>query len=311
MELYTPKIALLMSGHLNTFNYKEYSKKWCDIINKLNIDVFCVTDDNNFYDEESDSQIFSVDNKKKDMAYIMYRFYKNNNFLTFDEASSKIDKILIKYFGNNLKDKKIFKYDNLNLDSLKKNINHITFCNYATNCGRSEVNINGMLSQFYKLKECYNLMCNYENKNNFNYDIIIRCRFDFYIENLELIQNIDFLNKIYSSYGENGLYHMNDFWAIGNRYIMEKYCNYYDNFSFNLFNNWNFFIYFNKNNELMKFEKGYNLTKDTTYDKFQDVSDATEVGITYIIEVVERYKVIHDKFNIIDYRYYIDEVYKY
>ena len=81
----------------------------------------------------------------------MYRFYKNNKILTFDEESLKIDKILIKYFGNNLKDKKIFKYDNLNLDSLK-NINHITFFNYDTNYGRREVNgyIYNDLKKYFK-----------------------------------------------------------------------------------------------------------------------------------------------------------------
>mgnify|MGYP007071937071 CR=1 FL=1 len=69
------KIALLLSGELGTFEFKDTCLNWKKIINKLNLDVFCAVDENNFYDKESNSQIFSIHNPTKEMPNQYNRIY--------------------------------------------------------------------------------------------------------------------------------------------------------------------------------------------------------------------------------------------
>ena len=296
------KIALLLSGELGTFEFKNTCEKWKKVINKLELDVFCIVDENNFYDKDSDCQIFSVNNPNKEMPNQHNRVYKNTKFLTYEESLAKINKILEKYIK--VKSKKIFKYTDLNLNFLIKNKNHKIFYEYSKNTGRS-INIKyANLSQFYKLKKCFDLMSEYENKNNFKYDLVIRSRFDIFIDNLNLItSNCKLFNQeICASYGTG---HLIDWWAIGKRDIMEKYCNYYNNFAPGLLKNFKFFIYRNKEGKFLKFEKGYDIKKDNTLDICEEISDANEVGLSYIIEEIEKYKIVNYGFILEDSRYYI------
>ena len=122
------KIALLLSGELGAFEFKDTCEKWKTIINELNLDVFCAVDENNFYDKDSDSQIFSINNPNREMPNQHNRIYKNNKFLTYEESCIKINNILKKYLD--VKGLKIFRYDELNLNFLIKNENHKTFYEY-------------------------------------------------------------------------------------------------------------------------------------------------------------------------------------
>lgn len=296
------KIALLLSGELGAFEFKDTCEKWKTIINELNLDVFCAIDENNFYDKDSDSQIFSINNPNREMPNQHNRIYKNNNFLTYEESCIKINNILKKYLD--VKGLKIFRYDELNLNFLIKNENHKTFYEYSKNTGRTDNTKYANLSQFYKLLKTFELMCDYENTNNFKYDIIIRSRFDIFINNLHLIKsNNELFNKeICASYGTG---HLIDWWAIGKRDIMEKYCNYYNNFAPGLLKNWKFFLYRSKEGKFLKFENGHNIEKNNELDICQEISDANEVGLSYIVEEIEKHKIVNYGFELQENRFYI------
>lgn len=83
-----------------------------------------------------------------------------------------------------------------------------------------------LLSMFYKIKQCNELKSNFELKNNFKYDFVIRFRGD-----LQLFSSFDLnafdKNKIHVPlYGDyNGL---NDQLAIGSSQSMDIYCNLFD-----------------------------------------------------------------------------------
>lgn len=68
---------------------------------------------------------------------------------------------------------------------------------------RSEVFVQGMLRQLYCLKMCNNLKKNYENENNFKYDIVVRARPDLLIVNntsLErTVETWDYKNYVYTT----------------------------------------------------------------------------------------------------------------
>jgi len=90
-----------------------------------------------------------------------------------------------------------------------------------------------LMSQYYKLYKCFQLLEDYERSAGFTYDIVIRSRFDGVLNlNDYDIRSLDLTNDVYC---EGYPDFMNDWWAIGNRQIMEKYCKYYLNISLNLF----------------------------------------------------------------------------
>lgn len=288
------KIALLLSGQLGQFCYGDdkISDNWKNIVTKYGVDVFCITDDNNYYDIESDCQIFSQKNNIKQVTNDnLWRYYKNTKTTSFEESKNKINTILNNCFNNNLKKIQIYEDGELDVDFLISNKNHETFYNYTNDRGNYQKI--GLLNQFYKLNKCFNLMKEYEEENNFTYDVIIRCRFDCIIKSLcgdyVDLNTFDFEKKIYSSKCE---FHMNDWWCVGNRYIMEIYCNYYLNMSQNLIDNYKLFIYHDKGT-VIDYEKGYNITKNNKKSCW-DVSDSSEIGLTYLINELEKYEIINN-----------------
>jgi hypothetical protein len=78
-------------------------------------------------------------------------------------------------------------------------------------------NIN-VLSMFYKIKKCYDLL-------NETYDIVIRCRLDIMFSNRLILENNDFINI-----PSGGDYHggIGDVFAYGSQNNMQKYCSLYD-----------------------------------------------------------------------------------
>ena len=77
-------------------------------------------------------------------------------------------------------------------------------------------------------------MKEYEFKNKINYEIVIKSRFDGWLNlNNTNILNLDFEKKIYCQ--RNDKYdHIVDWWAIGDSSSMSIYCQYYLNISPNL-----------------------------------------------------------------------------
>lgn len=281
------KIALIITGQLGKFQFKDKDKKsindlWKLKLEEYDIDVFAITEDNNYYNIEDDIQIFS-DSKMLVTNNDSWRLYKNKTIKSYSESVEYIKNILKDCFGHKLKKYEILDNSkNFNIDNYKtnliKNKNHKIFYDYALKVGRQESQIFGLLSQFYKIEKCFNFMEEYENKHNFKYDVVIRSRFDCIWENNDFkLDKMDYSNTVYSP---KTPYHMNDFLCIGNRFIMEQYCKIYSNFVPNLLNNYYCYIY-HENGKVIEFEKGYNIQKKKTC---YDVSDSTEVGLSYIIE---------------------------
>lgn len=297
------KIGLLLSGQLGKFFYgsdtDKISVKWKKIVEKYNIDVFCVTDDNNYYHDIYDSQIFSEYNNDMHVTNVnSWRYYKNKKILDYDTSCKYLDNNLKKCFENNIKNIIILKDGSLNNDKLIKNTNHKIFLNYKSTRGDFEKI--GLLNQYYKLQECFNSLLYYEQSNNFSYDIIIRCRFDCIIESLIEqinIYELDLLKNIYSSKYEH---YINDWWCIGNRYIMEKYCNYYTNFSQNIIDGYELYLY-HDNGKIIGYDKGINIIEKKI--PFYNISDSAEFGLTYIILIIEKYNCINNLHFIIDKSY--------
>ncbi|NBP04155.1 MAG: hypothetical protein EBU90_29485, partial [Proteobacteria bacterium] len=88
-----------------------------------------------------------------------------------------------------------------------------------------------ILGQLFNIKECFSLIKKYQEKNNFTYDIIIRCRPDeFWFDSIKdidldavLVNNCIATPQQYISIISGG--YVNDRFAMGSFYNMEKYCN--------------------------------------------------------------------------------------
>ncbi len=263
------KIALLLSGNVRKFFYNNLyiAKTYVELVNKQDIDVFIYTENNDF--DYNNIQYLSEKNVKKILGNPNIpecnnrKYSKNIQFISYDECLKILNTNFSKIFGDKLKDIVIEDFNENLLDSIydKNNINHITFMNTNSDITRK----NALLCQFYKLYKCYELMVNYENKYDFKYDIIIRCRFDGIfngINNYDL-RSLDLENTVYCEGHDK---HIFDWWAIGNRFIMNIYCNYYLNISPNLV--------------------------DQVY--LDDISDSSEFGLTYLIKHINKYNICYN-----------------
>ena len=277
------KIALLLSGNLRTFFYNNnnIANTYLELANSQDIDIFIYTDNNDFY--YNDCQYFSENNTEKVLGInnIKRRFYKNIDFISYDEASKIIKKSLTEIFGNRLKKLYIDDFNPNKIDTIydKNNEYHVTFMNNSySNSNRKQA----LIGQQYKVYKCYNLIQDYEKENNIQYDIIIKSRFDVLLTNLNKIniRSLNFENNIYLYTFGN---YISDVWAIGDKFIMSKYCNYYNYISCNIFNN----IY----------------SPDGANIKDGD-SDSCEYGLTYLIKNIHKYNFYHMDVNDIGYKFY-------
>ena len=82
-------------------------------------------------------------------------------------------------------------------------------------------------SMFYSIKIANHLKTFYEIENDFKYDVVIRCRFDIIIDEINLNFNEIGYNEIYLD--TVGLGFPNDQFAIANSKTMDYYCSLYDN----------------------------------------------------------------------------------
>ncbi len=264
----TQKIALLLSGNLRTFFRNNNANKYLELANSQDIDIFMYTDDNDFY--YNDCQYFSENNREKQMGEETHRnlrFYKNIDFISYDEASKIIKNSLTEIFGDRLKKLYIDKYEPNKIDTIydKHNEYHTTFMNnpYSPSSRKA-----ALMGQQYKVYKCYNLMEEYEKKNNIQYDIIFKSRFEMIFTNpIQInLRSLNFENNIYSVI-HDGVY-LADWWAIGGRFIMSKYCNYYNYMACSIFNN------------------SYSPYGQNTKDIH---SDSNEYGLTYLIKNIHKH----------------------
>jgi hypothetical protein len=81
-------------------------------------------------------------------------------------------------------------------------------------------------SMFYSIKVANDLKIFYEKKNNFKYDVVIRCRFDILIDKFDINLSDTDLSYIYTDTVGNGF--PNDQFAISSSENMDYYCSLYD-----------------------------------------------------------------------------------
>ena len=93
---------------------------------------------------------------------------------------------------------------------------------------RQEVSVQGLLRQLYCLKKCNELKYKYENKNNFEYDIVVRIRPDILVVNntsLEkTIENWNMKNYVYTT-DHDDHHGYNDRFYFSNSENMNFLCN--------------------------------------------------------------------------------------
>lgn len=141
-----------------TLNNVRESKKYLELMEKQDIDLFIYTDNNDFnYDN---IQYFSDKNKNKILGVpndIEKRLSENIDFINYNDSCQIIKNNLIKIFGNKLKKYHIEEFKQNLIDDIydKDNIYHNTFIQYKHHSICWKIAI---MCQYYKLYKCYNLM---------------------------------------------------------------------------------------------------------------------------------------------------------
>lgn len=185
------KIAIILSGNLRTFLMptRETGARVCDnfinnIVKPNNADVFVFTDTNDFY--HNGTQYYATDRKIEILNNDAFRLYDKVDFIDNNTSRNIISEQLDHIIGHNLKS--IIVEDPFNVAVDDK----FHLLNNANVKGSSPILL---VHQFRKLKLAYNLMKEYEQKNNFTYDIVVKWRFDISAKN-----QLNFSNYNYSDY---------------------------------------------------------------------------------------------------------------
>ena len=143
------KICILLTGLQRNFEPFIDNQINC-VINKYNLDVFIYTSDE-----------------------IAYRYHKNDGTVDYcnkEKSENTIDFFKDKY--KNLKDIYI-DYGNSKFNEFISNIKIKKSKNHTIN----------MINSYFKFNEAIKLMKLYEDSNNFKYDMVLRCRLDFFAFN--------------------------------------------------------------------------------------------------------------------------------
>lgn len=305
------KIALLLSGNLRTFFYKDnhICKKYLELMEKQDIDLFIYTDNNDFnYDN---IQYFSDKNKNKILGVpndIEKRLSENIDFINYNDSCQIIKNNLIKIFGNKLKKYHIEEFKQNLIDDIydKDNIYHNTFIQYKHHSICWKIAI---MCQYYKLYKCYNLMRDYEKENNFEYDIIIRSRPELILTNINNIdiRSLNFNKKVYCYQYDK---YISDVWCIGDRFIMDKYCTNYINISPNLVEGTYCFKAKKGGIIIVKSKNDTSFWNENISEVLYDISPGGEFACTYIIKKFG-YEICHTPLNEIGFKFYDSVFFKY
>lgn len=86
-----------------------------------------------------------------------------------------------------------------------------------------ETKTENIFYMYYKVWRSFLLMQHYEKLNNFQYDIVIRMRFDLFFESFPLITPVS--NTVYIPSGFDHRGGINDLLCLGDQITMEKVCN--------------------------------------------------------------------------------------
>jgi len=191
------KIALLLSGLQR--NFKPFIKNQIEcLIKKYNCDLFIYTSNENNNRYISDGVI----------GYKQNKIFNNDENFFYSRYNNYLKLIYIDY-------------NNKNFNEFLNNYDISKTKNFHIN----------LISSYFKVRNCIKLMYDYEQNNNIKYDIVIRARLDFFVNNNFANYNLlefDLKNNIYGSQFRCG--HKDDCFFIMDR----KYINIFYDFIFHL-----------------------------------------------------------------------------
>lgn len=222
------KNALILFGNLRTFYMplrQNPSKRVCDvllenIVANNNFDIFISTDANDYF--YNGDQIF-FSNNIDIVNGNTFRLLDSIKILNKEESKNIVQNELFKTFGNSIK-------------NIKINTEHCSYENdekvkflESSNCSGASPRM--LVAQYKSLYDCYEMLTQYESQNNFKYDNIMKCRFDFLFNDQKL--NLSNINVDVFVPGIRGpiIY---DFFAYGKRNHMMPYLSLYENLGFML-----------------------------------------------------------------------------
>ena len=203
------KIALCISGAIRSFE-SCYPSIYENIIKPLNCDIFCHvwTYGNDITIHEKNDQYVSKFKLQNDECNIFYLLQKLKPKLYVCEQYSEIwEQYIIEHCNG--------------FDILHDMSDHDK--NYAISA----------MSMYYKILKANELKCQYELKHDFIYDIVIRCRTDFYWNKILDVNLFTSLNKsqiilIKDQYCTNAKWKGNDKFFAAKSATMNKICNIYN-----------------------------------------------------------------------------------
>lgn len=216
-------IGILVSGSLRTFFmdslYENFTKNIIDC-NSDNIHIFFYTDTNDFYYKGIQ---YYTDSKVDNFNGDIFRVHSNIKYISINEAENLIKEAFDGKFTNYTLNIREYVEPSI---SLCENKLHKTFVE-SKNGGSNQLRC---LSQFKKVKDNYKILSEYEIVNDIKFDVIFKTRFDMFYQSNLVMGNYDFVDSNLYVPGIPAIGMSYDWFAIGNRYVMEKYCNIYDYF---------------------------------------------------------------------------------
>lgn len=140
------KICILLSGLQR--NFEPFIENQLNlVINAYDLDVFIFTSNQNalrFHDNSGVIDYVKKENYTNDEAFFKSK-YKNLKGIYIDQYDCKFNEFVTK-------------------NNITKHRNHTL----------------NMINSYFKINECIKLMEQYETNNNFKYELVIRCRLDFF-----------------------------------------------------------------------------------------------------------------------------------
>lgn len=211
------KVALCLSGQTRT--YKDcFPSQYEQIISKYNCDVFIHTwMYNGLYHRTPDNlhycKEYNIDNYDK---------YLNDNYLDFNFCS-------------------LYKPIQCLIEKPDKHY-------FISKAPAHNLNFFNAIMMYYSIHSCNKLKIDYENRYNFKYDIVIRCRFDLIIHQFNISDNLflylaphfnyrkPFSPQMQRELKKRGISYMpNDQFAYGCSDAMNYYCDIYKNYTEKIF----------------------------------------------------------------------------
>ena len=184
------KIALCLSGHLRTYD-KTYESLYEQLLNKHDCDVFVSTWKN-------------LGNK---FAY--HCAYKDGA----DQGDDIVEVDTIQKMYNPIS----IHMDDADTEEISGGLKK----QYEGLATRNGAKMSQIMCMLYKIWDANELKAKHEDKNNFKYDVVVRCRFDVYLKRINLEMAMERTQFIPGHLG------MNDFIFAGSSKNIEDVCDIY------------------------------------------------------------------------------------